>query len=227
MCGVAQFWRAGVAQFWRASKGSVKPVPTRSRGTMSRATSSQYGKKHGRILPSSSHPPLPRQPRSWALRARLHVRRGRVRRGRGTLHAGPPTVLRLHALRASPARSGPGEPVARRSPSRMRRVAGIFTTTQRRVSLAAGAGHAKPSRRNTRSDRSPHLGRSLASRMRGGRVSRYPALPRPRGGLPWTAPGPIRWNGRAPPPALPRSRPPPTHDAPENRHMTNHGATPT
>ena len=45
----------------------------------------------------------------------------------------------------------------------MRRVAGGFTTTQRNASGPPQPGHAKPSTRNTRSNRSLQLGRSPAS----------------------------------------------------------------
>jgi len=55
----------------------------------------------------------------------------------------------------------------------MRRVAGGFTTTQRNASGPLQPGHAEPSTRNTRSNRSLQLGRSPASRMRGCRVSRF------------------------------------------------------
>ena len=47
----------------------------------------------------------------------------------------------------------------------MRRVAGGFTTTQRNASGPPQPGHAKPSTRNTRSNRSLQLGRSPASRL--------------------------------------------------------------
>jgi len=54
----------------------------------------------------------------------------------------------------------------------MRRVAGVLTTTQRSVSGPPQPGHAKPSARNTLSNRVFQLGRSPASRMRGCSVSR-------------------------------------------------------
>ena len=130
-------------------------------------------RKNEPLSPSSPHLPRPLvHPAAPPVGVRIPGERSPKRRLLRAPHTAPPPVPRVPALRSSPARSGPGGPVARRRPSRMRRVAGGLTTTQRSVSGPPQPGHAKPFTRNTRSNRSCQLGRSPASGIRGCRVSR-------------------------------------------------------
>ena len=85
----------------------------------------------------------------------------------------PPPVPRVHALRSSPTWPGPGGPVARWSPSMIRRVAGGFTTMQRTTICPPHPGQAKPSTaRATLRFQRGHPGRSPDWRAPGARGPR-------------------------------------------------------
>ncbi len=83
-------------------------------------------------------------PAARPVRAELHVRRPQDHGCRHSSHAAPPPVPRHHALRSSPARSGPGGPVARPLPREphagMPRAPRRATRLRRLGALGRGAG---------------------------------------------------------------------------------------